>query len=403
MIEGGLVMRRFFKSALFTVLPLWFALASPASSRNVLLEMCVSAQCGVCPALYLIVEDLKQLYPQLICLRYFTTEGAGPFANSEATARHDYYLVVQTYPTSFLNGTHKLYGAQGVGWWEHPMEEELAKHTPFELLVTMENAGNAVLVRTTVRLTGNYYGTTPKLRVALAEDDVAEIMGAPYTDIARRVVDVADVTIIATGQEQNFVNSFNVSSSWERHKLRGVSFLQIDDTREILQVADGKLPPAPPPVPYGRFSGHVTAMIPVGDNGQYIRVVLAPILDIYLTLPWWWVEDPFRPLSLGLLAGYNPMRAEDDAPSMDDDYIVNLNLNLKYNFRSGARVSPFVGAGPGYYLSRADIEFGVDAIAGVDIPVASKTNLELGAYYHYLFDDGNTQFVQVGAGVLRDF
>jgi opacity protein-like surface antigen len=400
-------MRRFLLIALTTAAAISLALTGPASAepqpRNVLLEMCVSAQCGVCPALYQIVEDLKQMYAKLVCLRYFTTEGGGPYANSEATARHDYYLVVQTYPTSFLNGGHKMYGAQGVGWWEHPIGEELAKTTPFELIVTLENAGNAVLVRTEVKLHEDYNGTTPKLRVALAQDDEADIMGAPYTDITRRVVDAADVTIVASGQEQEIVNGFNVPNHWNRYKLRGVAFLQVDDTREVLQVADGKLPPAPPPAPYGKFSGHVTAVIPVGDNGQHIRVVLAPILDIYLTLPWWWIEDPFRPLSLGLMAGYNPLLPKDDAPFMDDDYLLNLNLNLKYNFRAGARVSPFVGAGPGYYLSREDIEFGVDVIAGVDIPFASRLNLELGACYHYLSDDGNTQFVQVGAGVLRDF
>lgn len=98
------------------------------------------------------------------------------------------------------------------------------------------------------------------------------------------------------------------------------------------------------------------------------------------------------------LFGYNSFKSK--VAGVDDDYWLNISANLKYNQPVAQFLSPYVSAGPGYYVSgSSNNSFGANVGGGTDFIVKPWFTLEAGADYHRLFDQ-DVQFIHGHGGVI---
>lgn len=215
---------------LLAVLPL--VLAAAIRPKNVIAELATSTTCGYCPHAYAGLEVMKDRYPvpDLACIRYYS----GTYGNQEASARSSYYGV-SGIPHCVFNGQDVAVGggdATADGSRYDPIVSRLlTEGTPFWVNVALDISGSEGTATTTLTLFGDYSGATPKLRVALIEDDVS----GNHTNITRSVVDVDDVTITNEGQEQVLGHVFELDGEWNTDNLYAVAFLQVNNTKEVLQ------------------------------------------------------------------------------------------------------------------------------------------------------------------------
>ncbi|MBN2378603.1 Omp28-related outer membrane protein [candidate division WOR-3 bacterium] len=203
---------------------------------NVLAELATGTWCGWCPYAYDGLEVMKSRYPasDFVCMRYYNN--SGDLSNPEADSRDNYYNVTG-YPSCFFNGTVKVTGggettADGSRYDPVVSGLLMGETTPFGIEVGLDVGGGKATATATVKLHDGYSGTEPKLWIGLTEDDI----GGEITNVTRRIVDAGNATITAEGSEQVFEETFDVEQGWNSGNLHAVAFLQINSTKEILQV-----------------------------------------------------------------------------------------------------------------------------------------------------------------------
>lgn len=108
------------------------------------------------------------------------------------------------------------------------------------------------------------------------------------------------------------------------------------------------------------------------------------------------------PWMLSLLFGHN--RFEGKSSAIPDNALVSLNLAVRYQFNYRGALSPFIEAGPSYYIfENTDDEFGANVGIGIDYRVSPKVSFEFASAYHFIFAGQDFQFIQTRAGVLYHF
>ncbi len=149
------------------------------------------------------------------------------------------------------------------------------------------------------------------------------------------------------------------------------------------------------PERFRRFSAsiHGGVTYPIGDLANNYGTGWCVIGDVeYHFTPSW---------SLVGLFGYN--RFPSEIAAIDDEYIFNISANIKYNHALTPVISPYVCAGPGYYIPGTnDDSFGVNLGGGVDFPLKPWITIEAGANYH-LLTENNLQFLQGYGGIIFRF
>lgn len=217
---------------LVSLLPL--VLAAAVLPKNVIAELATSTTCGYCPYAYQGLEVMKSKYPvpDFACVRYYS----GTYGNDGSSQRASYYGVTGI-PHCVFNGQNVVRGgseAVAEGLFYDPIISRilLEETTPFKIEVDLNISGATATAATSLTLFADYSGATPTLRVALIEDDVE----GNHTNITRSVADVDDVTITNEGEEQLLGYEFTLDGEWNTDNLHAVAFLQVDGTKEILQV-----------------------------------------------------------------------------------------------------------------------------------------------------------------------
>lgn len=376
-------------------------LSAAMQPRHCLVELCSMTGCGPCQIVYQLLEDMKNQYPEpdLVCVRYHPAWDE--HGNSETYGRIVYYQPGSShaYPTVAHNGQNVLTGA-GIIPQQTPsiIASELAETTPFSVDVKLFLKFNKAIVTTKVKLHEPYSGQAPVLRVVLKENDI----GPLFTDLTCRIVDSDQITISNTGQTHTVQETFTLEYDWNAYNLQAVSFIQVDETKEVLQVnvADPEFSKY-----FGKISAHTVVCI--HDTEPDYAIVAVAYIDIAWEDPYWWIKHPYDPwppyIYPELQIGYTSLKPGEDVVGVEDSYMINVNLDFRYQIPLGWRTSLFVGAGPGYYRVGDDNEFGFNGLAGIDFMLAPRLGLELGGNYHFLFDEANTQFAQVGAGLFYRF
>jgi len=141
-----------------------------------------------------------------------------------------------------------------------------------------------------------------------------------------------------------------------------------------------------------RYSFHVGSAHPLGslDDAADANVYLQGDLGFRL-------ND--RVDLVGRL-GFAQFTAET-ATGIDNPYWVHASLDAQFLFPTPSGLRWYVQAGPGWYDPKAGSgDLGVNLGFGARIPLPGAFGLELGADYHYLFDDPKTRFLTVQLGVL---
>jgi Mg-chelatase subunit ChlD len=98
--------------------------------------------------------------------------------------------------------------------------------------------------------------------------------------------------------------------------------------------------------------------------------------------------------------GFAQFTAEP-SPGLDNTYWAHASFDAQFLFPTPSGLRWYVQGGPGWYDPKAGSgDLGVNLGLGARIPLPGAFGLELGADYHYLFDDPRTRFVSVQLGVL---
>jgi hypothetical protein len=157
------------------------------------------------------------------------------------------------------------------------------------------------------------------------------------------------------------------------------------------------------------ISLHAGAAIPIGNLDDTYDVGYNALLDIdYHITPM---------VSLCGFFGYNNFAS--GVPGIDSNYVLNFSLNMRYNQLlwgiSGQLLSFFLGAGPGVYLSKNEINLtsgetveegelmiGANFGVGLNFSCISRVTFELGADYHQVFDP-DFGFVHSHVGIIYRF
>jgi len=106
-------------------------------------------------------------------------------------------------------------------------------------------------------------------------------------------------------------------------------------------------------------------------------------------------------LSTRALVGYSRFPAK--IAGMDDFKIINTNLLVRYYWIFKA-FKPFLEAGPGYYrLNNSVNKMGSSIGAGIRFDLNPKIALELGGNYHRINTNPDTQYINLGGGLILKF
>jgi hypothetical protein len=99
--------------------------------------------------------------------------------------------------------------------------------------------------------------------------------------------------------------------------------------------------------------------------------------------------------------GYNDFKAK--VSGVDDRYIINISLNLRYRRLLGGWLFAYVQAGGGLYMPEdGDSELGANAGVGLNRDHSNRITFEVGADYHSIFDP-DIEFTHAHAGVILRF
>lgn len=105
-------------------------------------------------------------------------------------------------------------------------------------------------------------------------------------------------------------------------------------------------------------------------------------------------------LSLVGLIGYNNFKSK--TTGVDDNYWINLSVNIKYRLHKRA-LSPYLAGGPGYYIPKiGSNKLGGNLGFGLNYDYNNFITFEIGADYHTIFDN-DVQFLHSHAGVIFRF
>jgi hypothetical protein len=102
--------------------------------------------------------------------------------------------------------------------------------------------------------------------------------------------------------------------------------------------------------------------------------------------------------------GYNDFKSK--ITGVDDLYVLNLSLNLRYyinrSITPGPRWFYYVGGGPGYYIpERGDSKFGYNLGLGFGRHISNHLSAEIGFDFHKTFD--TIEFMHTHVGVVYKF
>jgi hypothetical protein len=92
---------------------------------------------------------------------------------------------------------------------------------------------------------------------------------------------------------------------------------------------------------------------------------------------------------------------EEPPAGLDNRYWTHASLDAQLLFPTPSGLRWYVQGGPGWYEPKAGGgDPGVNVGLGARVPLSGAFSLELGADYHYLFDDAKTRFLSAQIGVL---
>jgi hypothetical protein len=158
--------------------------------RVVLMELFTGAECGPCVAADRAFDALGTAYrpTELITLQYHLhIPRPDPLTSPGSVARHDYYQVRST-PSTFFNG-QPLAGSGGPSSWaqsklnqyRYVIDELLEARTPATIELKARSAGDdAIQIVASAQILAGHPstpGSTPRLRLAIVEDEVAYLGG----------------------------------------------------------------------------------------------------------------------------------------------------------------------------------------------------------------------------------
>jgi hypothetical protein len=102
--------------------------------------------------------------------------------------------------------------------------------------------------------------------------------------------------------------------------------------------------------------------------------------------------------------GYNNFKSK--IAGVDDNYILNFSLNLRYYLQKSITPGPkwfyYIGVGPGLYIPESgNNKFGFNLGAGINYNLSPTISFELGVDYHKTFN--KIEFIHTHAGVIMRF
>ncbi|MBD3218858.1 MAG: outer membrane beta-barrel protein [candidate division Zixibacteria bacterium] len=93
----------------------------------------------------------------------------------------------------------------------------------------------------------------------------------------------------------------------------------------------------------------------------------------------------------------------EDFEDLENESVIAINFNGMYLFQMESMVTPFVEAGPGYYIfsaDNADSKFGINGGGGIIYMFQEQIGVELGARGHVIFtEDNSTTLVDLRVGL----
>jgi hypothetical protein len=106
-------------------------------------------------------------------------------------------------------------------------------------------------------------------------------------------------------------------------------------------------------------------------------------------------------LALVAQAGFTYFFPQASGPAAS--WVLTVSPDLRYLAIPQGAVRPYVGAGPSLlWRSDGTFDYGANACAGVDLTIAPRLDLEVGALYHYLLPS-NAQLLQLMVGAVWKF
>jgi hypothetical protein len=232
----------------FTALLLFNAAPLPAQQRTVLCEMFTSTTCPPCVGANQAFDTWLGTYAKknrVAVVKYhvwWPAPGNDPFyfANkTQASTRNSFYGNNYA-PHMFIDGSD---GGSSYSPWPATIESELAKESPLEISMKGSVKGSDLTVTLTVKSgSAAIPAGTLRLHVAFTESGLVYTgtNGDPNHDhVMRSMVSDAggEVFTISANETKTFTRTVALDPSWVLSKSRVVAFVQVQETRSIVQAS----------------------------------------------------------------------------------------------------------------------------------------------------------------------
>ncbi len=194
---------------------------------------------------------MHQQFPEtLVSIAWHTPGGLGdPSLTSPGYNDRAGYYGVGGIPTVWFNGVQNTVGGYPNGNW-NPMYDQflniyntlIGPDVPYDLELGGIVEGNTVLYEILLTLESDIDPTDLVLHVFTFEDHInAYWSGAgQYHDcrfVMRDWIETTPITVSAHGEEQSFINSFNISSAWNASEVGIVAIVQNASTKEVFNAS----------------------------------------------------------------------------------------------------------------------------------------------------------------------
>ncbi len=213
--------------------------------RNILVEFLTDFACVNCPNGEAALENLMDEYgrDRLCVVAYHTLT---PVGTNETIARENWYHAhpdfppdVTGHPAAIFDGRRVVQGAASVPVAEADYEIEIELRQPVGSPLTMSLTGDLsarASLTAKVRVEDALPAGTYVLRTVILEEDV-DFAHHLFPFVARDILDEESFTLAAVGDSTEVVYGVTLGPGWNVANLDAITFVQNDDTLEIIQSA----------------------------------------------------------------------------------------------------------------------------------------------------------------------
>ncbi len=248
---------------IFVLTAMSLPLFSQGAKKFVLLEHLTNSECSICasrnPALFSLIENypddvhhmaIHPSVPYPSCVFYNANQ-------ADNNARKDYYNIFGT-PQLFMLGTKANSGSTLLS--EADLQAQLGQTSPLQILVD-ETTGNDTR---DVTVTVNSLETAPtgdlRLFVAVLEKEINQTTGngeSVHHNVLRDFIseNTGDpVTPSAPGGSVTFNYNYSIDANWNADEIYVLAFVQIFDTKEVINSGSSLDPVIPSSVKNNNFN-----------------------------------------------------------------------------------------------------------------------------------------------------